>query len=216
MDWNNDGKKDLISGDTKGQVWVFLNTCTDEAPVLAAGVRVKAGGVPIVAARYATGESNSMMGKYSKLHYGDWDDDGLKDLLIGQDGAKGSEIVFYKNTGTKDAPKFAAPALLKLPDIKVRRPSPYTIDWDQDGKQDLLLGTDKAEVYFLKNSGTNDKPELKVARKINLTSEEFAKGSRCRIDVTDWNADGKLDLLVGNFYAYKKPIGGNVWLFLGK
>ena len=34
--------------------------------------------------------------------------------------------------------------------------------------------------------------------------------------VSDWNNDGRLDLLVGNFYSYKKPMGGNVWLFLGK
>lgn len=32
----------------------------------------------------------------------------------------------------------------------------------------------------------------------------------------DWNNDGKFDLLVGNFYSHKKPMGGNIWLFLGK
>ena len=216
MDWNNDGKKDLISGDTRGQVWVFLNTGTDQAPELAAGVRVQAGGVPIIASRYAKGASNKAMGKYSKLHYCDWDGDGLEDLLIGQDGLTGSEVVFYKNTGTESEPKFSGPKLLKIPGPKIRRPSPYVIDWDADGRQDLLLGTDKAEVYFLRNTGTTSKPELRTAEKLRLGGGEFSKGYRCRIDVTDWNEDGNLDLLVGNFYSYRKPMGGNVWLFLGK
>jgi hypothetical protein len=95
------------------------------------------------------------------------------------------------------------------------RPSPYIIDWDRDGKQDLLFGTDRAEVYFFRNTGTNENPKLEKGKRLDLTGGDFSKGSRCRIDVTDWNEDGKLDLLVGNFYSYKKPMGGNIWLFLG-
>jgi len=219
VDWNNDGKKDLISGDTRGQVWVFLNTGTDEAPELAAGVRVQAGGVPIISSRYAKGKSNPLMGHYSKLHYGDWDDDGLKDLLIGQDGTgrgQGGQVAFYKNTGTESEPKFDKPELLKLPGPKMSRPSPYIVDWDADGKLDLLFGTERAQVYFFRNAGTNGKPELETGKLLGLTGGDFSKGYRSRIDVTDWNEDGKLDFLVGNFYSYKKPMGGNVWLFLGK
>lgn len=218
MDWNNDGKKDLISGDTKGQVWVFLNTGTDEAPELAAGVRVGADGKPIIAARYAKGGSTDLdtrMGTYSKLHFADFDGDGLPDLLIGQDRASGSEVVFYKNTGTSADPKFAGPKVVKLPRPKMRRPSPYVVDWDADGKQDLLFGTERANVYFFRNTGTNENPKFEKGELLDLTGGDFNKGYRCRIDVTDWNADGKLDLLVGNFYSYKKPMGGNVWLFLG-
>ena len=34
-------------------------------------------------------------------------------------------------------------------------------------------------------------------------------------EVTDWNNDGKKDLLVGNFYSKDRKPGGNMWLFLG-
>ncbi len=211
----------MISGDTKGQVWVFLNKGTDEAPELAAGIRVEADGGPIVAAQYAKGGSASnaqkMMGTYSKLHYGDWNADGLKDLLIGQTGNKsGENVLFYKNIGSAGVPKFAKPKLLERPGPKMSRPSPYIVDWDRDGKRDLLFGTEHAKVYFFKNTGTNEEPKLEKGQLLDLTGGDFGKGSRCRIDVTDWNADGKLDLLVGNFYSYKRPMGGNVWLFLGK
>ena len=219
MDWNNDGKKDLISGDTKGQVWIFLNTGTDKAPELAEGVRVQAGGIPIVALRYARDKEkvNPLMGYYSKLHYGDWDNDGLNDLLIGQDGTTRNQVVFYKNIGTKSEPKFNEPKLMNLPRPKMMRPSPYIIDWDADGKQDLLFGTDEhGEIYFFRNAGTNQEPNLEAGERLDLTGGDFKRGYRCRIDVTDWNEDGKLDLLVGNFYSHKKPMGGNIWLFLGK
>ena len=50
MDYNDDGKKDIVAGDTKGQVGLFLNTGSDEAPVLAEGVRVESAGEAIVGA----------------------------------------------------------------------------------------------------------------------------------------------------------------------
>jgi hypothetical protein len=221
VDWNNDGKKDLLSGDTKGQVWLFLNTATDEAPELSAGIRVEADGKPIIAARYAIkGASASsiehLMSVYSKLHFADWDGDGLRDLLVGQSGTNTRNLLFYKNVGTQSEPKLAKPEPLELPGPMMSRPSPYVVDWDGDGKLDLLFGTERAMVYFFRNIGTNDDPKLEKGEPLGLKGGDFSKGYRCRIDVTDWNNDGKLDVLVGNFYSYQKPVGGNIWLFLGK
>ncbi len=93
MDFNNDGKKDLLAGDTKGQVWMFLNTGTDAAPVLAEGVLLEANGKTIVGSSQK--QKPSVMGIYSKLHYADWNGDGLDDLLIGHTAGKGSEVVWY-------------------------------------------------------------------------------------------------------------------------
>ena len=83
-------------------------------------------------------------------------------------------------------------------------------------KLDLLFGTERAQVYFFRNTGTNEKPQLETGKPIGLTGGDFGKGIRNRINVTDWNEDGKIDLLVGNFYVHRRPMGGNVWLFLGK
>jgi len=223
VDWNNDGKKDVLSGDTKGQVWLFLNTGTETAPELAEGVRVQADGQPIVGTRSRPGSesseaptSNKLIGIYSKIHFGDWDGDGLRDLLIGQSGSEGHDIIFFKNIGTQSEPKFGKPEPLELPGPKMSRPSPYLVDWDGDGKLDILFGTERPEIYFFRNTGTEQNPKLEPGRKIELVADEFNKGYRSRIDVTDWNGDGKLDILVGNFYSYKRPVGGNIWLFLGK
>jgi hypothetical protein len=90
------------------------------------------------------------------------------------------------------------------------------VDWDGDGKPDLLCGTEGPEVCFFRNIGTRQAPKLANGVRLALNGDGFSRGYRCRIDVVDWNNDGKLDLLVGNFYSEKQPAGGNVWLFLAR
>ena len=131
----------------------------------------------------------------------------------------GDEIVFYKNTGTAAAPKFAAPAKLDLfKGQMILRAAPYVVDWDGDGKRDMLVGDDEGKLLFLRNTGTNVKPVFAAPEEIKLPGLE---GSiRARIAVVDWNNRGKLDLVVGTYYygggADKRSTGGNVWLFSRK
>ncbi len=228
MDWNNDGKNDLIAGDTQGNVWLFLNTGTKEKPELAEGKRVEADGKPIGASRrtYKRVDGRLVVDKvvegshpladtYSKLHVADWDGDGLKDLLVGHSRT----VVFYKNVGTKSSPRLQAPVLVKIPGGNFpSRPSPYVVDWDKDGKKDLLVGCETGEIRFYRNEGTNKEPKLARGVVLDLKGPSPQnKGYRWRLDVTDWNNDGKLDLLVGNRIRAAKPsTGGNIWLFLGK
>ena len=48
VDWNNDGRKDLVIGQfTFGYIWVYLNQGTDLNPVFDGGAKVLSEGVPI-------------------------------------------------------------------------------------------------------------------------------------------------------------------------
>lgn len=226
MDWDNDGKKDLISGDSKGQIWVFMNKGTQTEPMLGAGVRVEVDGNPVLGVvpqsqEGAAGDPGltpnmvDIMGVYSKVHCGDWDGDGLKDLLVGQEGPNHPNMVWYKNAGTKWAPRFSAAQPLRLPPPPMGRPSPYLTDWDRDGKVDILCGTEAGKVYFFRNVGGATKQELDEGRLLELNGGGFEKCSRCRIDVVDWNNDGILDVLVGTFDGGEE-LGGSIWIFLGR
>ena len=231
MDWNQDGKLDLVAGDSEGNVWFFRNVGTTKAPVLEAGVKLTAGGKPITGTRpeYKQGadgqyrmeqKPDALMGIYSKIHVADWNGDGLPDILVGQDSAAGdaAKLVLYRNVGKAHAPVLAAPEVLPAPLEGVSRPSPYLVDWDGDGKRDLLLGTEGAQVLFVRNTGTDAQPVWAAPERIALPGFDETC-YRCRIAVVDWNNDGKLDLLIGNRTSDrtgKTRGGGNVWLFLRK
>jgi hypothetical protein len=216
---------DLIAGDTAGNVTLFRNIGAREKPELAKGLLVEADGKPITATRETykvvnkkavvdkvTEGSSKLAEVYSKIHMADWDGDGLKDLLVGHS----TTIVFYKNVGTASAPRFKSPVALRIPEGNFpSRPSPYVVDWDGDGKKDLLAGTESDKVLFYRNVGTDTRPKLDRAKKLDLQGKGFDDGYRCRVEVADWNNDGKMDLLVGNIYSGGKA-GGNVWLFLAK
>jgi hypothetical protein len=228
VDWNSDGKLDLIAGDNPGQVWLFLNVGSRKEPKLAEGVRVEAAGKPIrgaqktykqVDGKYVvdnvTPGNHPLADIYSKIHFADWNGDGLPDLLIGQD----TNVLFYKNVGAKASPKFEDPVALAIPKETPMRPSPYLYDWDGDGITDLLLGTEDGKVLFYHNVGTKTKVELAPGKVLlDLKGVDVKpKGDRCRIAITDWNNDGKPDILAGDCYFTKDAkAGGNVWLFLGR
>jgi hypothetical protein len=227
VDYNADGKIDLIAGDTKGQVWLFLNVGTAKQPKLAKGTRVEAAGKPIVGGqkvykridgkfkvdRVVPG-NHELSEKYSKLHMADWNADGLPDLLIGQNPT----MVWYRNVGTKSEPKFTEPEKIVPEEGRFpSRPSPYVIDWDGDGKKDLLVGSERPQVFFFRNVGTSEEPKLAKGVDLKLSGEGFNGSVRLRFDVTDWDGDGILDILAGNFHSTRRGgPGGNVWFFRGQ
>lgn len=233
MDWNGDGKKDLVAGDTNGAVWFFENRGTAEAPELAAGVKVEAGGKEIVGGRTIYEEVDgkykakekiagnpAQAEKYSKIHVADWNGDGLIDILLGYTSP---EIVILLNKGTRTAPKFNDAIVIKPEEGTFpTRPSPFVVDWDGDGKKDLIVGSDAGQIHFYPNIGPATKPRYGAGCALLAGGVEIKKGTRARIDVADWNGDGKLDLLLGDFFTRSdekakggRAMSGNVWFFPG-
>ena len=162
-------------------------------------------------------EPQPLMGYYSKINWADADGDGLKDLLVGQTCNNKNHIVMYRNVGTVDKPELAKPKEMALPNNSTSRPSPCMADLDGDGRPDMICGTDGKDILFFKNTGKDKKPKWKKPEKLALKGKGFDNGYRRRLTVTDWNEDGKADLLIGDFYSgSNREMGGNVWLFLGK
>jgi hypothetical protein len=206
---------DLLSGDSRGQIWIFQNSGSEQEPVLAQGTHLQIEGKTLMRG------SHPFANSYSKIHLADWNLDGLADLLIGY-----SEGCFYLflNKGSKAKPDFGAPKKI-LPEGGTfpSRPSPTLVDWDGDGKRDLLVGCSEGKVYFYPNIGKNKAPRFKEGQPLEAGGKPLHKGYRTAISVCDWNNDGVKDLVVGNFYSRVDPkqprgriSGGNVWLFRGR
>jgi hypothetical protein len=214
-------------------VWIFLNEGEKGKPVLAKGSRLEVGGEPLMGSRrvgkMVNGKrvietipgSHDRAEQYTKIHFADWDLDGLKDILVGHSAG---EFLLYMNKGEKGKPAFELPVSLKPEgDTFPPRPSPYLFDWDGDGNRDLLVGSDRGKVFFYKNVGKNDAPLFGKGELLSAGGKTLTVGTRTRIDIADWNNDGAPDLLVGDFSVQADPkaprgrsMTGFVWVFLAK
>jgi len=102
----------------------------------------------------------------------DWDDDGDHDLLIG-DGFGWPRIVL--NHGTRTRPKFSEPQRILADGKPIRLlrnemlgpPNnwhnmgysyPDFVDWDGDGRRDLMLPNETNRLYWYPNIGTKKEP----------------------------------------------------------
>jgi hypothetical protein len=96
VDWNNDGKPDVICGSRTGYLNLFLNTSTDPAhPTFAPGVHVKIGGL-------------EKLGNSITVTVVDLNGNHLPNLLIGKDDGT---ILYAVNTGKLGEPAFNSMAL---------------------------------------------------------------------------------------------------------
>ena len=146
-------------------------------------------------------------GTASAAHATDWDDDDDYDLIIGDIRGR---VYLVPNEGTPESYAFGKEK--QLASVKSRA-GPFTADWDGDGDLDLLVGADDGSVSLFRNTGSAKSPELASAVLLVPPGEKASgrqapkdvrRGKRSKICVTDWNGDGLLDLLVGDF-ATQKP-----------
>ena len=94
------------------------------------------------------------------------------------------------------------PSNTALSDSKVKQ-HPYAFDYNNDGKMDLLSGTEEGQVSILMNNGSNDAPLLSEFRILKaIDGNEIDIGSRAVPCMADMNGDGVIDLLLGSGEGY--------------
>lgn len=144
----------------------------------------------------------------------DFDGDGDFDMLIGNIVG---EVILVENVGTKRKPLFSK-GRTKLTaggvPIKVGGgdSGPVHADWNGDGLRDLVIGAGDGSVVWCQNTGSETKPDfaspetLVVAPPEEASYEPYPHGTlpkrpgiRTKVCVADYDADGRVDLLVGDF-----------------
>jgi hypothetical protein len=151
----------------------------------------------------------------------DWDDDGDLDLVFG--GFSG-EVKLRLNEGTRTAPLYSASnTRVQADGVDLDVPGDHgaivAADWDGDGRFDLVLGSANGGVYWARNVGTRKEPKFEAPAVLVAPHDEkrsgysewrdvgapLVPGIRAQIDVVDWDGDGRLDLLTGDFRSTVSP-----------
>ncbi|MBX7259260.1 MAG: FG-GAP-like repeat-containing protein [Candidatus Hydrogenedentes bacterium] len=243
VDWDQDGDDDLIVGDTAGFINFVENLDGGNPPKWAKPARLEAGGRAI---RIQAGSNGSIQGPceakwgYTVPEVADWDQDGLKDILI---NSIWGEILWYRNTGTK-----GAPALAEAQPIEVEwegatpkpawlwwnpkgkqlvtqwRTSPRVLDLNRDGQNDLVVLDTEGYLAFFEGAKWGDTRKLRPGKRIftnengeplRLNEKIAGKSGRRKWTFVDWDQDGRLDILLdGKNIDFLRNVGkGDAWAF---
>ncbi len=130
-------------------------------------------------------------------HGVDWDEDGDIDLISGENNGK---VMLFENTGLGSEP---VPLLTQIGYIKANNVDidvgslsvPLVDDWNEDGKKDLIVGSDTGYVYLYVNVGTNAAPVFLNSERVEADGSPIYYRKNCP-RIADLNEDGLKDLVV--------------------
>lgn len=208
QDWNADGLNDLLVGQgggtaLEGKVRVYLNGGTVGAPVFSDFFYVQAGAADL------TLTASGCLGVFPRVVY--WDADARKDLLAGEANGK---VRLYTNVATDEAPAFDTGVYLQVGppggrvDIAVgARATPVAVDWNSDGRKDLLVGALDGRLRLYLNVGTDTGPDFQTVQVIqNSGTDLLVATGRSSPCVRDLDGDGDKDLVTGD-------TEGRLWIY---
>jgi len=148
VDWNGDGRPELVAFDPEGRLCVFAPT--DDPLVVQPGQPL----------RLTDGRDFTDQVVYEHLgrRWGlqqalcDWDNTGRWDVIVGTR----EMLLLFRNQGTREEPLYAPGEELRLWGEPIRhsvhslRPCP--VDWDGTGRLDLLVGSESGWLHLFRRA----------------------------------------------------------------
>ena len=173
-DLDGDGDPDLVLGTWRDALPWYRNDGTRAGP------------------RFVVADSALVRltrGSHATPSLGDLDGDGDLDLLVGE--ASGA-VNYYRNDGSRQAPKFTLVSDEWEGISGIRRSAPRATDLDRDGDLDIVIGNEAGAPVVLRNKGSRTAPAFErdpgTAEWPAFSAPAFA----------DLDGDGDADVLLGN------------------
>ncbi len=216
-DWDHDGRDDILAGNGLGQV-LFVRNLGGYPPRWDAPQPLEAGGQPLLL------RPDEAHWGYTTLAVGLWDDDDLPDILVNNHHGN---VVWLRNTGTLKHPVLAAPQPLRVAwhaapqrppwvpgtarDDELLAPwrtSPLIYDFNRDGLNDLVMldahgylavylrqRTPEGALILLPPQRLFTTPD---GQPLLLNQRTGSSSGRLKIEIVDWDGDGRDDLIVSS------------------
>lgn len=202
VDWNGDGRPDIVAGNSQGFFLLFENVSKTSQPLFAPPERIGAAGELVhIQGQYSSiqGPGESRWG-YTCPNVYDWDGDGLLDILMND--VRGMHTV-YLNVGTKTRPQLASSKPLYLEDLDMHgswrtRPGIDTLD----GRKVYITLNDEDQFHLYYQVDTFNLEEgrkllLEDGSPIHANFLDAGGRGRSKFESVDWDQDGDFDLIVG-------------------
>ena len=159
------------------------------------------------------GGSDIVVPGYSVPSLADWNNDLLKDLIVGQGGGYGdAKVRVYLNVGTEGDPCFADYFYVQSNGADLTCPAqgcmgcfPRVVYWDQDEHKDLLVGQADGTVKIFLNVADDNEPAFDGGAYVKVGTGglwNLDVGSRATPSVVYFNGDGLLDIVAGGMDGY--------------
>jgi hypothetical protein len=191
-DLDGDLDLDMMIGHKEGDLWFFENM---------SGL-----GQPMNFNSPVPSYQNIDVGSFSTPQLYDLNNDGLPDLIIGEENGN---LNYYENTGSISNPVFSF-VTDSLGKVNVTN---YQLSYtgfstpcffrNQQNETNLLVGSEQGKIYYYKNIDGNLEGEFEENDSLylimNNQSFEILNGIRTAASIHDINSDGYFDLFTGNY-----------------
>jgi hypothetical protein len=156
----------------------------------------------------------------------DWDHDGLPDIVVNSIWGK---IIWYRNIGEQGSPRLAEAQPIHVqwegktpkpawnwwsPEGKALvtqwRTTPMAVDWNRDGLTDLVMLDHEGQLALFERTRIHRKVVLLPGKRLfvdeqgqplTLIRGPAGQSGRRKLQVVDWDGDGRLDILFNGINA---------------